>query len=390
MSNWDLMMPGMGLTSIGLAGVVLAYAEIAHTFIDGMHALAGLTMFIGLIILAVGILDGGVSTSNRAKATVLTVLSIALGFGAYAFTFNTVSTSATFAGILMAIAAPATIIAYISMKHSKFVKPVAMIFILGSVAGIAAFVGFGLVGPAPYLVPDEAAAAAGGGEDAEGGGGGDEIEDAVRPGQPAYTVAMLEGSIERGAPYYDPDVATVERGRAVVWVNEDSLPHTATSEADAGETFDTGLVGPGERYSLDTSGLDAGEYPYFCLIHPYMTSVLVVEGGPGDGGSGEGGGDGPAASVSIPDGGAVIEPGRIYYDPEDVTVRAGEAVSWTNDDTVAHTVTSGNREVWITGVFDSGLMPAGAAYTNVFAEEGEYDYFCTLHPWMEGTVAVVG
>ena len=49
MSNWDLMMPGMGLTSIGLAGVVISYSGIAHTFIDGMHALTGLTMFIGLI-----------------------------------------------------------------------------------------------------------------------------------------------------------------------------------------------------------------------------------------------------------------------------------------------------------------------------------------------------
>ena len=130
--------------------------EIAHTFIDGMHALAGLTMFIGLIFLSVGILDGGVSTSNRAKATVLVVLSIALGFGAYAFTFNTISTAGIFAGILMAIAAPAVIIAYISMKHTRYVKPVSIIFVLGSVAGILAFVGFGLVGPSPYLTSEEA------------------------------------------------------------------------------------------------------------------------------------------------------------------------------------------------------------------------------------------
>ena len=60
-------MPGMGLTAIGLAGVVLSYAGIAHTFIDGLHALSGLVMFVGLIFLAVGILDGGISTSNKAK-----------------------------------------------------------------------------------------------------------------------------------------------------------------------------------------------------------------------------------------------------------------------------------------------------------------------------------
>ncbi len=39
-------MPGMGLTAIGLAGVTLSYAGIAHTFIDGLHALSGLVMFV--------------------------------------------------------------------------------------------------------------------------------------------------------------------------------------------------------------------------------------------------------------------------------------------------------------------------------------------------------
>ena len=73
-------MPGMGLTAIGLTGVTIAYSGIAHTFVDGMHALTGLTMFIGLIFLSAGILDGGVSTSNRAKATTLVIISIALGF----------------------------------------------------------------------------------------------------------------------------------------------------------------------------------------------------------------------------------------------------------------------------------------------------------------------
>ncbi len=101
MSNWDLMMPGMGLTAIGIAGLTISYAEIAHTFIDGMHALTGLTMFVGLIFLAVGILDGGISTSNKAKATTLVILSIAFGFGMFAFTLNTSSYTVTLAGILI-------------------------------------------------------------------------------------------------------------------------------------------------------------------------------------------------------------------------------------------------------------------------------------------------
>ena len=116
MSNWDLMMPGMGLTSIGLAGVVISYSGIAHTFIDGMHALTGLTMFIGLIFLAAGILQGGVSTSNKAKATVLVILSISLAFGTAGLIFNTISTVPLFAGIMMIIAVPAIVIAYVYTK----------------------------------------------------------------------------------------------------------------------------------------------------------------------------------------------------------------------------------------------------------------------------------
>ena len=363
MSNWDLMMPGMGLTSIGLAGVVLAYAEIAHTFIDGMHALAGLTMFIGLIILAVGILDGGISTSNRAKATTLVIISISLGFGAYAFTSNTISTSATFAGILMAIAAPATIIAYISMKHVKVVKPVSIIFILGSVAGIVAYVGFGLVGPAPYLIPETA-----------------EVADSVPeiPVGPEYTIIMLNGSALPGEPDYDPDEARVQKGDVVVWINEDTVVHSATSEVDFGDTFDTGLIGTGEEFRLDTTDIAAGEYPYICIVHPWMTSVLIIEEPA----------DVITVDVLIPDGAVIIEPEKIYYEPETIEVDVGTTVIWTNDDIAAHTVTSGNVQTGITDLFDSGLMPMDAVYEYTFTEAGSYEYFCTLHPFMEGTVIV--
>ena len=88
MSNWDLIMPGAGLTAIGLAGLVTSYSGIAHTFIDGMHALTGLLTMIGLIILAAGILEGGVSTTNRTKAVVLVIVSICLAFGTFATTLT--------------------------------------------------------------------------------------------------------------------------------------------------------------------------------------------------------------------------------------------------------------------------------------------------------------
>ena len=410
------MMPGMGLTSIGLAGVVLAYAEIAHTFIDGMHALAGLTMFIGLIILAVGILDGGVSTSNRAKATVLVILSIALGFGAYAFTLNTVSTTATFAGVLLAIAAPAVVIAYVAMKHAQVLKPVSAIFALGSVAGIAAFVAFGTVGPSPYLFAQEADESA--------------VEAPEPPGPaplpeglPETVVLMLEGSAVSGAPDYDPDGVTVGPGGVVTWINEDVAVHTATDKATAGAVFDTGLVAAGDSYSLLADDLEPGAYEYFCLVHPWMESVLTVSGGegagdagappeagaaveppaepgaaggplgdagapPGDAGAPPGDAGAPTLRVSMPDGSSLPDPDKDFYVPPSADVEPGTLVVWSNDDIAAHTVTSGEPGVDVGSVFDSGVMASGATFERTFDEPGEYDYFCALHPWMTGSVSV--
>ena len=52
MTDWDLLTPGIGLTSIGIVGVGISLAGIAKTFVEGMHAVSLLTMFIGMIFLA--------------------------------------------------------------------------------------------------------------------------------------------------------------------------------------------------------------------------------------------------------------------------------------------------------------------------------------------------
>ena len=266
-SNWDLMMPGMGLTSIGLAGVVISYAGIAHTFIDGMHALTGLTMFVGLIFLSAGILEGGVSTSNRAKATVLVVLAISLSFGAAALVYNTISTVPTFAAVLMILATPAIVMAYLATKMPQYLRPVGLIFALAAVAGVSSFVAFGLVGPDTYLIEEPEPEV----EEADGG---------VPAGAESVRISILAGSDQVDAPDFDPDEASVERGTFVVWTNDDLVMHTVTSQDDAGAAFDSGFVEAGAEFAVDTSGLDPGDYPYYCLVHPWMTSVLTVAEAP--------------------------------------------------------------------------------------------------------------
>ena len=353
-------MPGMGLTAIGLAGVVISYAGIAHTFIDGMHALTGLTMFIGLIILAVGILDGGISTSNRAKATTLVIISISLGFGMYAFTLNSSDYTVTIAGILMAIAFPAIVIAYLAMKHPKLVKPIGSISGMAAATGIIVWLAFGFVSPDTYMIPAVQI---------------EEPTEDITPSGPIFAIEILEGSAQEGNPDYRPDVAVVSQGYTVEWTNSDSVAHTVTSAEDFGETFDSSLMSAGDVFTLDTNNLEIGEYEYLCIVHPWMVATLVIEE-PKE-----------PQKVSIPQGAGIPEDGQIYYDPQVIDVTVGTTISWDNMDTTIHTVTSGQVPE-ADGLFDSEMMAAGDSFEFTFTDVGSYDYYCTFHPWMLGTVNV--
>ena len=74
--------------------------------------------------------------------------------------------------------------------------------------------------------------------------------------------------------------------------------------------------------------------------------------------------------------------------PSMVTLDIGGEVTWENDDTAAHTVTSGTPTEGPDGIFDSSLVMAGSSFSHVFEEAGSYDYFCMVHPWMQGMVMV--
>lgn len=97
-----------------------------------------------------------------------------------------------------------------------------------------------------------------------------------------------------------------------------------------------------------------------------------------------------SADVSVPSGSAT--PGCEETDecflPSTVEIGVGGMVTWTNDDTAAHTVTSGTVDSGPDGTFDSSIFMAGKTFEHTFDEAGEYDYFCVVHPWMTGKVIV--
>jgi len=97
-----------------------------------------------------------------------------------------------------------------------------------------------------------------------------------------------------------------------------------------------------------------------------------------------------SVDVRIPTGTAVpgCEETNECWLPAEISVGVGGTVTWSNDDTAAHTVTSGSPTDGPDGTFDSSLFMAGATFEVTFDDSGSYDYFCMVHPWMQGNVQV--
>ena len=91
-----------------------------------------------------------------------------------------------------------------------------------------------------------------------------------------------------------------------------------------------------------------------------------------------------AAGSSLP--GCEID--NLCYEPASMNIPVNEMVFWKNKDNVAHTVTSGGPENGSSGVFDSEIIPGGEYFSYQFGKKGIFDYYCTLHPWMLGTITV--
>ncbi|MFQ5440167.1 MAG: plastocyanin/azurin family copper-binding protein [Nitrosopumilaceae archaeon] len=100
--------------------------------------------------------------------------------------------------------------------------------------------------------------------------------------------------------------------------------------------------------------------------------------------------DHPTASVSAPQGTSVpgCETNNECFVPYDVTIDVGGEVTWSNDDSAAHTVTAGSAADGPSGEFDSSLFMVGATFSHKFEEAGVFPYFCMVHPWMQGIVTV--
>lgn len=92
-----------------------------------------------------------------------------------------------------------------------------------------------------------------------------------------------------------------------------------------------------------------------------------------------------AGTAATPDAGAAVAVSinDFAFEPSTLTVKAGTTVTWTNLDTEAHTV----RTTKSTTV-KSDVLATNATFSFTFANPGTYDYHCSIHPEMHGSVVV--
>jgi len=96
------------------------------------------------------------------------------------------------------------------------------------------------------------------------------------------TLSIPAGAATPGNPAYVPDTLTVTKGDVITVTNDDTVPHTVTSgegpqDPNAAKLFDTSIIMAGDTAQIDTASLEAGDYAYYCTVHPFMTGTITVQ-----------------------------------------------------------------------------------------------------------------
>ena len=143
-----------------------------------------------------------------------------------------------------------------------------------------------------------------------------------------------------------------------------------------------------KRLSASAGGRSGLKDTVFVACLTVILAVGVIAASCGGSGGGIYGGS-TQTTVSAPDttapggaGGVQVVMENLAFDPASITIKAGESVTWTNNDSTTHTITADNGE------FESSSIAAGSTFTFQFDNAGTYAYHCSIHPSMKATVVV--
>jgi plastocyanin len=188
----------------------------------------------------------------------------------------------------------------------------------------------------------------------------------------ASPAASATRTVKIGAALSVADL-TIQPGTTVTWEATDGGEHRVRSTSGPVK-FDSGNFTGSWTFTFDT----LGSYAYVDHRHEAVTgSVTVSTTAPGGGGGGGGGGGTPAAPKT-----ASVSMANKAFSPVSVSVAIGGTVTWKNNDSMPHNVTS------TSGAFRSPTLNPGQTFTFTFTKAGSYGYFCTFHGGMNGTVVV--
>lgn len=88
----------------------------------------------------------------------------------------------------------------------------------------------------------------------------------------------------------------------------------------------------------------------------------------------------PSAKTTVSKNAVTIQ--NYAYSPATLTVKLGDTVTWTNQDSIGHSATADDNS------FDTGILSQGQSKTITFNKAGTYTYHCRVHPYMHGTIVV--
>jgi plastocyanin len=216
----------------------------------------------------------------------------------------------------------------------------------------------------------------------------------VRVDPAASGLTLPDGFLDTGhcAPLAPPPAATPV---STLLTPAATVAGTSTAPAATVTTTTSGTTGAGEvtieitiRIALDQSGTAVtlpvtvmpGAAPAVGPAAPAAPDAPVAGTSP------ESPALGPVATASSQSApaatGTAVTIANMAFSPATVTIPLGTTVTWTNTDPVAHTVTAAG------GTFNSGHLNPGQTFTHTFNTAGTFDYQCTYHPYMKGTIVV--
>ncbi len=181
---------------------------------------------------------------------------------------------------------------------------------------------------------------------------------------------------------FDPPELEIEERDYVEWINAD--PDAVHSVRAKNGDFESGPLDPGKVWGCFF--FKAGTYDYNCKFHHhqwwypagyYLEPYIRVKPKSGSGGSSPAP---PSPAATTTHDVAITSTG---FSPSSITIKAGDSVRWTNQDTTTHDAMADDHTSW-----GSPNLSPGKVWSQVFGQSGTFGYHCHIHPEMTGTIQV--